>query len=217
MSSAFAQVLIARVSDAMPLAESVLVEPLATQYKRTIKAMLRKMEDNNPAPIRCTVTTGDLLIHYEIASGVCYLALCDKSFSKKLAFAYLEDLQQAFSEQYGDRVASAERPYAFIAFDNKMTKLRRQYEDSRTSHRALSKLNTELQDVQQIMLKSIDDVLERDSKLDGLTSQVDQLKGQAAKYRKSAQNLKWKALLQKWGPVGGVTLVILIFLYFYYF
>eukprot|EP00049_Salpingoeca_infusionum_P000696 m.41760 g.41760 ORF g.41760 m.41760 type:complete len:85 (+) comp10607_c0_seq1:380-634(+) len=64
MSSAFAQVLIARVSDAMPLAESVLVEPLATQYKRTIKAMLRKMEDNNPAPIRCTVTTGDLLIQY---------------------------------------------------------------------------------------------------------------------------------------------------------
>ena len=36
-------------------------------------------------------------ISYTIEAGVCYLALCDAKFSKKLAFGYLEELQREFS------------------------------------------------------------------------------------------------------------------------
>lgn len=47
-----------------------------------------------------------------------------------------------------------------------MQKLKRSYEDSRAAHRNLGKINTELQDVQRIMMKNIDDVLDRGSALD---------------------------------------------------
>ncbi len=50
-----------------------------------------------------------------------------------------------------------------------MQKLKREYEDSRASHKNLGKINTELQDVQRIMMMNIDEVLDRDSKLDGAT------------------------------------------------
>lgn len=53
---------------------------------------------------------------YLIEKGVCYLVLCEGSFPKKLAFAYLEDLQAEFHEQHGKRVPTVSRPYSFIEF-----------------------------------------------------------------------------------------------------
>lgn len=57
-----------------------------------------------------------LFSSYVIEKGVCYLALCEAGFPKKLAFAYLEDLEGEFSEQYGAKVPSVSRPYSFIEF-----------------------------------------------------------------------------------------------------
>jgi vesicle transport protein SEC22 len=53
---------------------------------------------------------------YVLERGVGYLVLCDKSFSKRLAFTYLEDLQTEFQNQYGARVHTVSRPYHFIEF-----------------------------------------------------------------------------------------------------
>lgn len=47
---------------------------------------------------------------------MCYLVLCEASFPKKLAFAYLEDLQAEFHEQHGKKVPTVSRPYSFIEF-----------------------------------------------------------------------------------------------------
>ena len=60
---------------------------------------------------------------------MCYLVLCEQSFSKRLAYSFLEDLQTEFSSNYGSKVETVSRPYSFIefgkfkAFDN----LRRHY------------------------------------------------------------------------------------------
>lgn len=50
---------------------------------------------------------------------MCYLVLCEASFPKKLAFAYLEDLQAEFHEQHGKKVPTVSRPYSFIEFGKK--------------------------------------------------------------------------------------------------
>lgn len=57
---------------------------------------------------------------YVIEKGVCYLVLCEGSFPKKLAFAYLEDLQAEFHEQHGKKVPTVSRPYSFIEFGEKL-------------------------------------------------------------------------------------------------
>ena len=60
-------------------------------------------------PTHCTPS-------YLIEQGVCYLVLCEGAFPKKLAFAYLEELQTEFHELYGKKVAAVSRPYSFIEF-----------------------------------------------------------------------------------------------------
>jgi len=42
--------------------------------------------------------------------------LCQRSFPRKLAFCYLQDLAKQFHQQYGKDVERASRPYAFVAF-----------------------------------------------------------------------------------------------------
>ena len=48
--------------------------------------------------------------------GVCYMCLTEKSYPKRLAFNYLEELLKEFMAKYRDEVDTASRPYAFIKF-----------------------------------------------------------------------------------------------------
>lgn len=57
-----------------------------------------------------------LYFSYVIERGVCFLVLCEQSFSKRLAFSFLEDLQTEFTSNYGQKVDSVSRPYSFIEF-----------------------------------------------------------------------------------------------------
>ena len=58
----------------------------------------------------------DYFCSYYIEDGVCFLVLCEKGFSKRLAYSYLEDLQTEFSSQYGRKVQTVSRPYSLIEF-----------------------------------------------------------------------------------------------------
>ncbi|XP_030878353.1 vesicle-trafficking protein SEC22b-like, partial [Leptonychotes weddellii] len=107
------------------------------------------------------------LSSYIIEQGVCYLVLCEAAFPKKLAFAYLEDLHSEFDEQHGKKVPTVSRPYSFIEFDTYIQKTKKLYIDSR-ARRNLGSINTELQDVQRIMVANIEEVLQRGEALSGM-------------------------------------------------
>lgn len=75
--------------------------------------------------------------------------MCDKMFSKRTAFTYLEDLSQEFHKNYGRKVNTVTRPYAFIEFDVYIQKTKKGLTDRR---RNINNINTQLQDVQRIMV-----------------------------------------------------------------
>lgn len=88
-------------------------------------------------------------LSYLIENDVCYLVMCDKMFSKRSAFTYLEDLSQEFHKNYGRKVNTVTRPYAFIEFDVYIQKTKKNLTDRR---RNINNINTQLQDVQRIMV-----------------------------------------------------------------
>lgn len=45
------------------------------------------------------------IFSYLIESDICYLVLCERNYSKRLAFSYLEEIAQEFYSQYGKRVS----------------------------------------------------------------------------------------------------------------
>lgn len=47
--------------------------------------------------------------------------MCDRSYPKKLAFQYLEDLKNEFERVNRSQIETAARPYAFIKFGKQLS------------------------------------------------------------------------------------------------
>jgi vesicle transport protein SEC22 len=45
-----------------------------------------------------------------------FLAIADKSYPRKLAFSYLDELSKEFANTYGPKVEAVRKPYAFVGF-----------------------------------------------------------------------------------------------------
>lgn len=86
----------------------------SVEYQNQAKQLFKTLRDDSPPQM--TIETGKYVFHYVLESGICYLCLCERTFSKRLAFSFLEDLATEFQQQYGQRVHSVTRPYSFIEF-----------------------------------------------------------------------------------------------------
>lgn len=80
------------------------------------QTLFKRMAAEKAGDSRLSVDSGPFVFHYLIQADVCYLTLTDKSYPKKLAYQYLEELQSEFSRLYGPQIDAAARPYAFIKF-----------------------------------------------------------------------------------------------------
>lgn len=142
---------------------------------------------------------------YLIENEVCYLVLCDKLFSKRIAFNFLEDLAQEFHTNYGRKVNTVTRPYQFIEFDIYIQKAKKSLTDRR---RNINTINNQLQDVQRIMVQNIDDVLQRGAVLSELDTKTQNLSLLSQKYKKSATQLNRRSMYVK-AAIGGIILLVL--------
>lgn len=104
---------------------------------------------------------------YVLNDNVAYLAITERSYPKKLALTYLEDVRAEFQTSY-KREAYLDpqlRPYAYGEFDRFIERTKKTYQDSRATDN-LGRLNDELKDVTQVMTKNIEDLLYRGDSLE---------------------------------------------------
>ncbi|KAJ1647601.1 SNAP receptor [Coemansia asiatica] len=209
--------IIARVADGLPLAASMddeQAESMLSEYKSQAKAIFKKL--NAHSEPMCSIESGPYSLHYLLDQGVCYLCICEKSFPRKLAFSYLDELAKEFYMSYGGEVEKTNlRPYAFIKFDTFIQKTKRIYEDSRTQSN-LSKLNEDLRDVTQIMTKNMEDLLWRGDSLDRLNNMSDRLRDHSEKYRKGARQLNIEMMIRKYGIPIAIIFGFILILYLRY-
>ncbi|KAK9030929.1 hypothetical protein V6N11_032332 [Hibiscus sabdariffa] len=204
--------MIARVTDGLPLAEGLddgrdLVD--AEMYKQQVKALFKNLSKGHVEASRMSVETGPYVFHYIIEGRVCYLTMCDRSYPKKLAFHYLEDLKNEFERVNGAHIETAARPYAFIKFDTFIQKTKKLYQDTRTQ-RNITKLNDELYEVQQIMTRNVQEVLGVGEKLDQVSQMSSRLTSESRIYADKARDLNRQALIRKWAPVAIVLGVVFL-------
>ncbi|XP_012284456.1 vesicle-trafficking protein SEC22b-B [Orussus abietinus] len=208
--------MIARIADGLPMAATMQEDEQSgrsiLEYQNQAKMLFRKLGPQSPT--RCTIETGPYLFHYLIENDVCYLVLCERNYSKRLAYSYLEDIAQEFHCQYGKRVNTVTRPYSFIEFDTYIKKAQKTFSDGR-SRRNMNVLNNQLQDVQRIMVQNIDDVLQRGTILSELDTKTQNLSMLSQKYRKDAAHLNSKSMYIK--AVAGLVAFLVFLLYFFVF
>lgn len=57
-----------------------------------------------------------VIASYLISDNVVYLVIAEKSYPRKLAFSYLDELSKEFATSYGAKVETVRKPYAFVGF-----------------------------------------------------------------------------------------------------
>lgn len=209
--------MIGRIGDGLPLVafqQDEMMVNILMEFQSQAKQLFKKMNANSPN--KGSLESSNYLFHYYIDRQICYLALCDPNFSKRLAFQFLEDIQLEFSSLYGQKAHTVVRPYSFIEFDKFISKTSKTYADSRT-RRNLKQINVQLQDVQQIMIQNINDVLQRGEALSALDDKASQLAGLSHKYKKDAHFLNLKSSYAKIAAIVVIIVVVLLFLSYFFF
>ena len=80
----------------------------------------RKRISYTPVSPKSTISVFSMTIaclcSYLIVDNVVYLTIAEKSYPRKLAFSYLDELSKEFANSYGSKVDAVRKPYAFVGF-----------------------------------------------------------------------------------------------------
>ncbi|KAH0686405.1 hypothetical protein KY289_017149 [Solanum tuberosum] len=156
--------IIGRVSDGMPLAQGPRLheennDVLAT-YKKQAEFILKEISLQALPSNKMIILVDHHCFNYMVENGICYLTLCESSYPRKLAFHYLQDLQQEFERLDSSPVDRITKPYTFIKLDTIIGNIRKQYVDTRTQAN-LSKLNAHRQKELDIATEELSLITER--------------------------------------------------------
>ena len=192
-------------------------------FKSQAKQLLHKLSEENTS--RMSIESNPYIFHYVIEKGICYLALTDKTYPKRLAFLFLDEIAKEFEaemradhkDDWQRHVKTVGREYSEIKFDRTIQKKRREYSDPASSAN-VRKLTDDLQTIQTVMRKTIDDVLDRGNKLDDVAEISKNLSDESKRYKWSAKKMSMMALYRQHAgliAVIGVALIILLLRYLY--
>ncbi|EED96126.1 hypothetical protein THAPSDRAFT_30919 [Thalassiosira pseudonana CCMP1335] len=215
---------VARLSDGLPLVANTAPNSneVTQDHKNQAKDILRGLGGSARMSID---TNNQLIFHYLLRDSLCYLTLTEQSYPKRLAFLYLEEIADAFLESlandHGDRwreaIDTTARPYAFIKFDTTIQRKRKDFVDP-TSRQNTTKLNEDLADIQSIMRKNINEVLNRGEKLENVSNISNNLVAESKKFKWGAKKLSWQAMVNQYGPIvaAGVFVVFVLYMKFFW-
>ncbi|CAO1632572.1 unnamed protein product [Sympodiomycopsis kandeliae] len=233
---------ILRLSDALPLAQSVdddQTDRDLGEVKQQAKLIIKRLTPTSEN--RCSIESGKFTLHYLLhppppqptPTSCIYLTISPKSYPRKLAFAFLDEIAREFETSYGSQVSQRNlRPYAFVGFDTFLQKTKRVYADSRSAEEAtsatatqgatttssnLDRLNNDLQDVTRIMTKNMEDLLWRGDSLDQMSTMSSSLRDESLKYRRQARRINVEALLRQYAPLGAIGFLFLFIIWIKFF
>lgn len=137
---------------------------------------------------------------YLLNDGLCFIAITERAYPKKLAQTYLDDIRTEFQTSYkrDDYLDPQRRPYSFAEFDRYVERAKKTYQDTRATDN-LGRLNDELKDVTQVMTKNIEDLLYRGDSLEKMGDMSSRLREDSAKYKRKAVRINWEKMLENWG------------------
>jgi len=220
---------VARLSDGLPLVANTAPDfnqGVTQEHKTQAKDILRGLGGTGSSSARMSIdTTNKLIFHYLVRDSLCYLTLTEQSYPKRLAFLYLDEIADAFLESlandYGDvgwreAIATTARPYRFIKFDLIIQRRRKDFIDP-TSRQNTTKLTEDLADIQSIMRKNINEVLNRGEKLENVSNISNNLVVESKKFKWGAKKLTWQAMMNQYGPIAAASVFVTFVLYMKFF
>jgi len=209
----------------MPLVATISSSPdspVTSTQQGQAKDILRSL--THQSPTKMAIGSGNHVFYYMVRDTLCFLTMAESSYPKRTAFLYLEEiadiilneLLKEFGNEWRTQVDTTARPFRFIHYDPVIQRKQREFREPK-SQQNNSKLNDDLSEIQNIMKKNIDEILNRGEKLDYVSNISQELQQKSKDFKWGAKKLTWQARLQQYGPVVVGSCFILFVLYFKFF
>jgi len=180
--------------------------------------VLGKVRDQDQP--KMTFTQGEFLYHYTAREGIVILVITDASFDRAIAFRFLDSVMEKFIRQFGTRAQTA-IAYAMNAeFSLVIASEMKRYKSGGGSGTRIvgdtdkiSTIQTEVDQVKDIMVANIDVIIERGEKLDLLVDKTEHLSASSVTFRNTSRNLQRVMWWKNMKLTIGVGCGIVVFLY----
>ena len=173
----------------------------------------------------CTVNIdSQYVMHYKINENVVYLVITLKKYPEKLAFHFLVEIDEGFTEElknqfgtqsvsYYSKLETIDRANYFLKFEKYIKKKRNEYLDVDNNNN-IERLNREISDVHQIMKENINLIMDRDRNMNSINSLSESIKDSSGKFEKTAKQTKLKMLWAKYSIFISIIAIILFIIVF---
>ncbi|XP_013775404.1 vesicle-associated membrane protein 7-like [Limulus polyphemus] len=181
----------------------------AGNFLEVTEQILAKISPETP---KLTYSHGSYLFHYILDDSIIYLCITDDEFERSRAFAFLSDIRQRFKTTYGVQAHTA-LPYAMNSdFSRSLANQMKHYSDSRDVDN-VSKVQGELDELKDIMIKNIDTVASRGERLELLVDKTENLSATSVSFRKTSRGLARSMLIKNIKLTIIIIIVVIIALY----
>ena len=148
-----------------------------------------------------------VLFHVTSLSDLIVVCAADQDYPRHLAFTFLEDIRRQFCQQFPE----PRNPAQCTNF-NKLMKDRVQYFNSPEADK-LRKLQSQLDEVKDVMVRNIETVLERGEKIDSLVDKTNELAVESDHFFVGSRELKRKMWLKNMKLIALIILVLLVIVF----
>merc|ERR1712216_300702 len=100
---------------------------------------------------------------------ISYLVVTETDYSQRLLYNYMEEVKNVFDKEMGEEVYNISRPFGAISFQPNLQKIREKYLNPREKDN-LEKLNANLYQIQNIMQRNIEQIMDRGEKMEHVES-----------------------------------------------
>ncbi|KAG6394860.1 hypothetical protein SASPL_145450 [Salvia splendens] len=151
---------------------------------------LQKLSASNN---RFSYTCDDHTFNYLVDNGFTYCVVAVESAGRQLPIAFLERVKDDFTKKYGGGKASTAGPNSLKREFGPKLKEQMQYcVDHPEEINQIAKVKAQVSEVKGVMLQNIEKVLDRGEKIELLVDKTDNLKSQAADFKKQGTKMKRK-------------------------
>lgn len=166
----------------------------------------------SPENGKLTYSYGNYLFHYVLEETIIYLCITDDDFERSRAFLYLDEIKKRFQTSYGERARTA-LPFAMNSeFSRILATEMKHYSEARNFDK-VSKVQGQLDELKDIMVKNIDDIASRGEKLELLVSKADDLCSESVEFRVRsrglARSLYWKNI--KLILISSIIIIMIVY------
>jgi len=184
---------------------NVLVEQSAPgrsgNFSTVTRVLLKRLSSESDSKL--SYIYDKYIFHYMVSDHLIYLCMTDENFSRVAAFEFLAEIQQKFTNSFGERAKSA-FAYAYNAdFGPSLLRMMKKYNSSNND--PVAKIREDVDQVKNVMIQNVDKVLERRERVEILVEKTEDLQNTALNFKRSSRNLR-RAMWWK-----NVKFIILIF------